>query len=585
VTDFSSEKEFRLRRGSHILGYIRQFSATEKVIFGILVIAMLISALAMAARSADGFMTEVPAHGGTLREGIVGLPRTVNPVLAVTDADKDLSALVYAGLMRSEGGSIIPDIAESYVVSDDGLNYTFNLRQGVRFHDGRELTAADVAFTIQKIQDPALKSPRRADWVNVAVSEISPTEIQFSLKQPYTPFITNTTVGILPKHIWGEVSDEQFIFSQYNIEPIGAGPYKISSISRDAGGIPTKYDLSVWRRYHGQEPHISTIVFNFFADEEKALAALHAGHVDSIGTISPVPAARLAAATAARYTVISTPLPRIFGVFFNQNQSTVLSDKIVRQALDLAVDRDSMVKTILSGYGDPIRGPLPPGTAGTSTPVDGSANIADAQELLEKNGWKINSSGIYEKKVGTSVRLLSFSLYTADVADLKQAADMVKASWTALGAKVELKVFEPSDLYQNIIRTRKYDALLFGEQIGKDRDLYAFWHSSQRNAPGLNVAMYTNSSADKLLEEIRSSKDDAVRAEKYRRFEQVVRTDIPAIFLYAPRFIYAVPKTLNLGRLDGMTVPSDRWNSIASWYVTTEKVWRIFAGDEAQVGI
>jgi peptide/nickel transport system substrate-binding protein len=139
-----------------------------------------------------------------------------------------------------------------------------------------------------------------------------------------------------------------------------------------------------------------------------------------------------------------------------------------------------------------------------------------------------------------------------------------------------VKTYEQNDLYQNVIRPRKYDALLFGEVIGKDRDLYAFWHSSQRNAPGLNVAMYANSKVDKLLEDIRTTSDETVRATKYAQFDSLVRADIPAIFLYLPEFVYAVPKSVHNIILGSLGVPSDRWNTVGTWYTETENVWKIF---------
>ncbi len=172
--------------------------------------------------------------------------------------------------------------------------------------------------------------------------------------------------------------------------------------------------------------------------------------------------------------------------------------------------------------------------------------------------------------------ILAFDIYTADSPDLKKAAESVKASWTAIGAQVGVKVFESSDLYQNVIRTRKYDALLFGQFIGKDRDLYAFWHSSQRISPGLNVSGYTNSKADKLLEQIRSTHDEVALASLYKQFDALLEDDLPAIFLYVPDFIYVVPKKLQGVKLGTVTVPSDRFESLSSWYLNTDGVWRIF---------
>jgi peptide/nickel transport system substrate-binding protein len=578
VTD-QPQKELRFKHGLNILNYIRQFSATEKFVFGFFVISALISMLIMANRLNNQFSTEVPAYGGTLREGVIGLPRNINPVLALSDVDRDLSALIYSGLTKYDNGKIVTDLAQSYKVSSDGLTYTFKLKPDLNFHDGSALTAEDISFTIQKIQDPAIKSPRRIDWTDVTVKVISPTEIQFVLKQPYSPFLTNTTIGIIPKHIWQAISDDKFIFNQYNIDPIGSGPYRVSSIIRDSVDIPTQYKLISSSKYYGKEPYIPTIIFNFFQDEASALNSLDKGLVDSISGLSPEAGQKIATDSAQAYTILSTPLPRIFSVFLNQDQAPVLSDKIVRQALDMSIDRNALIDTVLKGYGTAIQGPAP-FISSNLTPVKNltgsSTLIKDAQALLEKNGWK-NIGGVYNKKVAkTGTTTLAFDIYTLNSSDLKQTAELIKNTWDALGARVTVKIYESTDFYQNIIRTRKYDALLFGEVIGKDRDLYAFWHSSQRKSPGLNIAMYTNSKIDKILEDIRTTSDENTRAVKYNQFDQLIRSDIPAVFLYTPDFIYAVPKVLKHINLGTITIPADRWSEVEDWYIETEKVWNIF---------
>lgn len=578
------QKEFRIKRGDHILNYISKFSSTEKAIFGLFVMLAIFSAVALSINTSDQFKIEVPAVGGNLREGEIGLPRAINPIIAVSDVDRDIGALVYSGLTKYQDGSFVGDLADSWTVSKDGLTYDFILKNNLRFQDNKPLTADDVVFTIQKIQDPVLKSPRQADWANVTVKQVSASEIQFILKQPYSGFLSNTTVGIIPKHIWGTVSDDQFIFSQYNIQPVGSGPYVVNSISHDSGGIPTSYILSSWNGYYNQHPYISAITFNFYTDENNALSALNSGYIDSLPSIDPSSAAKLASNKAESYTVLNSPLPRVFGVFFNQNQAPILADPVIRTALDMATDRNAIINKVLYGYGVSTHGPIPRellrdiGLDLPSTFID-TADVAGAQALLEKNGWKKNSAGIYEKKSAkpkTASTTISFDIYTANSPDLVATAKMLKDQWAKIGVQVDVQVFEPSDLYQNIIRTRKYDALLFGEQIGKDRDLYAFWHSSQRNAPGLNVSMYTNSKVDALLSDIRSTSSTTVSMSDYTKLDQLIRGDMPAIFLYSPDFIYAVPKDLSGIHLDSIVIPSDHWDSIINWYLQTEKVWKIF---------
>ena len=572
------KKEFRLKGSEKLLGMIRAFSATEKVVFGFLTIIALISALIMAWKVNKSFLVPMPSHGGSFSEAIIGLPRSINPVLAFTDVDKDLSMLIFSGLMKYEDGELVGDLAKEYSISEDGLVYSFVLKDNLRFHDGTPLTTDDIEFTIQKVQDDALKSPRRADWASVTVKKISAAEIQFILKQPYAPFLSNTTLGIIPKHIWKNLDADQFIFSQYNIEPIGSGPYEIDSIGRNSSSVPEYYVLDTFNRYHNEKPYISAITVHFYPNEMEALDAYNAGIIDNFAGISPQEALRIAS-SSLESSILHTPLPRIFGVFFNQNNAPVLANKEVRQALDMALDKERIVMEVLHGYGISIDSPIPFGMVqATSTLKAGNKDAAKA--LLAKAGWLINAEGILAKKTATASQVLEFSIATTDAPDLKKTAEIIKEEWEDLGARVTIKVFEYGDLSQNIIKTRKYDALLFGEVVGKDLDLFAFWHSSQRNSPGLNLSMYVNSKVDALLENARVTADEEVRATSYKSFEKTIRDEVPAVFLYSPKYMYVVSTKIKGIGLRSITSSSDRWYGIDKWYIATDYVWKIFVKDQ-----
>lgn len=566
-------KEFHIKGSEKILATTKSFSATEKFIFGIFVLIATISSLTLALKANGLFLVPIPAHGGSYSEGVVGLPRYINPVLSFTDIDKDLSTLIYSGLMKYDDGKLVPDLAEKYEISEDGLVYTFTLKEDLKFHDGTLLTTDDVEFTIQKIQDSTIKSPRRADWVNISMKKVDERNIEFTLKQPYAPFLSNTTLGIIPKHIWSKVSPDQFIYSHYNIEPIGAGPYKLELIKHDNGGIPQYYKLSSFGRYNSDEAFIKSVFIHFYPNEKNAVEAYRSGVIEGLAGISPYEASGMSS-TTAKMRMLRSPLPRIFGVFFNQNQAPVLAQSEVRKALDLAVDKGLIIEKVLLGFGVPSNGPLP----ASSTQSSNTGSLEDAQKILSDAGWAMSESGVLQKRdsKGALKGTLEFSISTVDAPDLKEAAELVKEQWEKLGARITIKVFEYGDLYQNIIATRKYDALLFGEFIGKDLDLYAFWHSSQRNSPGLNVASYVNSRADKLLEEARSASNEDIRSEKYAQFEKIIQEETPAVFLYSPEFIYVLPdkvKGIKLGRISS---PSDRFEAINKWYVETSNVWKIF---------
>lgn len=557
------------------------FSPAERVIFGIFVVLLIISTAGLLQRINALFLVEVPARGGVLQEGIVGSPRFVNPLLALSDADRDLSMLIYAGLLKATpNGALIPELAERFTVSDDGLIYTFTIRADATFHDGTPVTADDILFTIQMAQDPALKSPKRANWEGVTVEKRGEREISFTLKQPYAPFLENATLGILPRHIWGDADAEQFPFSPYQIEAVGSGPYRVAGIKRGGSGLPILYELVPFEGYALGAPYIDRLIVRFYQNEEGLLAALQRGEIDAVSALTPQGAAGLP--NKDRFFIIRTPLPRVFGVFLNQNQAPIFAEKAVREALALAVDKNRLVEETLLGYGVPIDSPVPPRLldSGILETVDAAARRAEAETLLEKTKWVRNKeTGIRERISKKKTERLSFSLVTSNVPELRGSAEILKEMWSEIGIEVRVQVFETGDLNQNVIRPRKYDALLFGEIIGRDLDLFAFWHSSQRNDPGLNIALYANSSVDRLLEKARGTEEIIERLANYRAAIQKINADVPVVFLYSPEFIYVVPQTLQGLTLDHITIPSERFLQVEEWYLKTEKVWKIFAKD------
>jgi len=202
--------------------------------------------------------------------------------------------------------------------------------------------------------------------------------------------------------------------------------------------------------------------------------------------------------------------------------------------------------------------------------------LAEASEILTKAGWVKGEESGWTKKEKTGSQSLTFSIATGDAPELKAAAQMIVSDWTKLGAEVDLQIYETGDLNQNIIRPRKYDALFFGEVIGRNLDFYPFWHSSQRTDPGLNIATYVNSSVDKILEEARGTSDKEIRDEKYKEFADIIKEDQPVVFVYAPSFLYVLPSRIKGVEVGELTTPSERFSQIHTWYTDTNRIWNIF---------
>lgn len=572
VKRFSFPKERSIKRA------LRSFTIAERMVFNFLVAVFILSGLVLLLQVNNSFLTKVPVHGGSLTEGVVGNPRFINPVLAISEADKNLTTLVYSGLLRTDlDGNIVNDLAESFEVSPNGLSYTVSIAEDAVFHDGVPVTADDVIFTIQKATDPMIKSPRRGNWEGVTITKVDEKTLTFTLKTAYAPFVENLTMGILPRHIWKNVSEDEFAFSQFNTVPVGSGPYEVVSVERNSGGIPDYYELRSFQRARGGEPYIEKLVFKFYPSEGSLVRAWEDGDIQSVSGLSADEAKRLESQGA---NILTAPLPRVFGVFFNQSQSQALLDKSARAALDLAAPKERIIETVLNGYGTPIDGPLPAGLFSWTAEredISFDERLARASSTLASGGWVKNpQTGVLEKKAGNSTISLSFSISTGDAPELRLVAEELVTAWRELGADVQVEVYETGDLNQSIIRPRKFQGLLFGEVVGRNADVYPFWHSSQRNDPGLNIAMYANGRADKLLEAARSEQDKEAREESYKAFHNEIRADVPAVFLYSPSFIYIVPDKVKNVELRSLSTPQDRFLGIRNWYIEEAKVWKLF---------
>lgn len=561
------------------------FTPSERLILYGLTAILAASTLALIINISASVSTIVPTHGGSITEGEVGPARFINPVLTLSQPDEDLSALIFSGLMRSlPDGSVVPDLASGYSVSDDGTTYTFNIRSDARFHDGTKLTADDVVFTVQTIQTPEIKSPHRADWEGVAVSSPDPSTVVFKLPKPYAPFIFDTTLGILPKHLWQNVSAEEFPFSPLNTHPIGSGPYRVAHLDTDSTGSAVSYDLTPNSSFTLNAPYIDHIKFLFFSNDADMIDAFNAGKISALAGIAP---ADLHLITRTDTRTLTSPLPRTFGIFFNQTHAPVLADPSVRNALSAAVDKNALLQQVLGGYGVALSGPIPPGvlrnnkmdSSIASTTATVSAIGSDvAESILTHSGWSMSSStNTWIKGSGTKRSTLTFTLATADEPELVATAHALAQDWKAAGIDVQVQVYPLSELNTNVIRPRAYDAILFGEVVGREGDLFAFWHSSQRNDPGLNLAMYANTKADTALAQARSTIDQKSREKLYGQFATLVQKDNPAIFLYAPDFIYIVPTSVQGIGLGALTTPAERFLNVYQWYTNTERVWDVFA--------
>ncbi|MFH1180963.1 MAG: ABC transporter substrate-binding protein [bacterium] len=613
--------------------------------------------------------TEIkPARGGDYVEGVVGSPRLINPVYAPTnDVDRDLTQLIFSGLMTYDSqGKLVPDLAKEYKILENGKIYEFYLKDKLFWSDGEPLTADDIIFTIKTIQNPEFKSPIRASWLGVNIEKISSLAgegsggIKFRLSNPSAVFLENAALKILPKHVWQEISAQNFPLVNYNLKPVGSGPYRLKALRQDSEGKITSLTLEK-NPYSSSPPYVSEISFKFFNSEKELIDNFQKGKINGFVLTSPL------TNPTSNAAVYSLSLPRYFAVFFNPEKAKIFTQKEVRQALNYGTDKQAIIDEILNGGGKIVNSPILPDIYLFEIPEAPVFDAARAKELLEKAGFTALSSGdgarekivekeasfqfksslrmgsqnaevtelqkclakdpeVYPEKevtgyfgqktkaavvrfqekyadeilkssnlksgtgeVLTSTRKklneiclpasqekisLSFSLATVDQPQLMEVAKLLKEQWKDLGVKVNIESYGISQLEADVIKSRNFDALLFGEVLGAIPDPFPFWHSSQKKDPGLNLASYESKEADKLLEENRQNLDEDKRIESLEKFQDIIIASVPAVFLYNPNYLYFIPKEIKGFETKIITDPSNRFSDIKNWYIETKRAWK-----------
>ncbi len=521
-----------------------------------------------------------PDFGGTLVEGMVGEPRFINPLLTQTDSERDLVEIIFSGLVKYDGSSrIVPDLASRWEISEDGKTYEVFLRQDVFWHDGEKFTADDVIFTVAAAQNPDYKSSLRFNWQGIKAEKINDSQLALTLPNPYAPFLESLTLKILPRHIWQNVPAKSAHLAKFNTEPVGAGPYLVKSLQKDKQGSIKSYELAAFSRYFLGKPHIKSLKFIFFENEETLISALNKKEVAAAAGLR---AKSLEKIKKSGLTIFDLKMPRYYAVFFNPTRSRALNEPSVRQALNVGADKNRIIEKVLAGRGIAAHSPILPGFLGYGPDLKKyEYDPEGAKNILEKAGWrepeKTDESGtkIREKTIGKAKEptKLEVNLVMPQSPELIETATLIKEDWKNLGVKTNLLILPPDEIKESI-KQRSYEALIFGQIMNLDPDPFPFWHSSQKNDPGLNLAMYGAGSADKLLEEARQTLDETERAGKYEDFQKILIGDAPAVFLYSPDFLYAVNAKIKGINLDSVTLPSKRFGDINNWHIETKRVWK-----------
>ncbi len=587
------------------LKYIgRYLSGWERWLISLCSLIIIASLLLVGYKFYVNHLESVPAQGGEYAEALVGSPKYINSLYAsVSDVDSDLSSLIFSSLFkRGPSGKIVNDLAISHEISPDNKSYTIKIRSGVKWHNGGNLTVDDIIFTFSAIKDLQYKSPLRQSFSGVEIEKIDDQTIKFVLSEPYAAFLQLLTFGILPQEIWQPIPANAASLAEINLKPIGSGPYKFSSLVRDRSGNIRSYSLINNQDYYKSLPYLKKIVFKFYANFEEAINALNNNLVDGISYLPKKLKPDIVAQDSLNFFQLY--IPQLTAAFFNAKVIPALADKKVRQALAYGLDKNKIVSQVLEDNARIIDGPILPDSFAYFQDVKKyNYDIATATKLLDEAGWKLTEikpedlakaeldltnkdqavKNLAEQKIKMGAgnwrmkgsNYLQLEIITIDSQEYTAMVEAIAKYWQQLNIKVNLNFIAASQIQTEIIRPRNFSVLFYSELVGGDPDPYAFWHSSQLSAAGLNIADYANKEVDQLLEEARLTSDINVRIEKYKKFQQIIAEDVPAIFFYSPTYTYVQSKEVKGYNVKNILLPADRFTNIIDWYVKTNKrlVW------------
>ncbi len=515
--------------------------------------------------------TPAPVQGGVYTEALVGSLLRINPLLNFYNSpDRDISRLIFSGLVRFDSnGAPQPDLAETLGFSKDGTIYNVTLRKDARWHDGQPVTAADVIFTLDLLRKGSDIVPEDLQdfWKDVEAVKLSDQVLQFRLPEPFAPFPDFLAFGILPKHLLDGKTIDQMIDLNFNIQPVGTGPYRFDRLVVENGAIKGVV-LAAFKDYYGQKPYIDEIVFRYYTDAPAALQAYRDGQVKGIAHVSPeILPDVLAEPNLAVYTARQPEISMLLINMKNQD-AAVLQDVKIRRALLLGLNRQSIVDKLLHGQAVVADGPILPDTWAYYTSLKRVEYDPDAARvLLKEAGYTLPAEGdVVRKKGDVSLR---FELAYPDDEQHQAIAESIRANWTALGAEVSLAPVPYENLLKDRLEARNFQVVLVDLNLARtpDPDPYPFWDQAQA-AGGQNYSQWENRTASEYLEQARTSVNMQERAKFYRNFQILFNQDLPALPLYYPVYTYTVDREIQGVRVGPLFDTADRFSNITEWFLT-----------------
>lgn len=510
------------------------------------------------------------------REALIGRMQRLNPILATLNpVDRDISSLIFEGLTRvNEYGEPVPDLAESWVISSDGVEYVFRLRADVLWQDGMPFTAADVVYTIGLLQSSDFPGAKElgAFWRTVEVQPLDTHLVRFRLTQSFGKFLESLSIGMLPEHALRGTTAAQIAKHPINLNPIGTGPYQLEALRTDGNQI-VGVDLRVAPVYR-QRPEgqsglaIERLSFRLYNAFDEALNAFSAGDVDGLAGRDRTERAALLALPGAR---VHTALEPTLGVLiFNwaNEQTRFFREQRVRVGLQTGLDRSLLIDRHLGNMAVRADSPLIPGSWAYLPELPWpTPDVNTAHELLATANLRRGSSEATEEPSPSGI-LFSFGILVPDDPKLVNLAQEIAAQWSQLNISVSVEAVDQAT-YESRLDTGDFGAAIVELSLAgsADPDVYPFWDADQY-PDGKNYGGVDDRRIAEELERARSESSSINRKIRYERFQLDFIARAIAIPLYYPLFTYVTSTRVEGVQLGFTALPSSRFDTIQSWTIS-----------------
>ena len=506
-----------------------------------------------------------PASGGRYVEGVTGRPERLNPLFARPNSvEGDVSSLVFSGLVRlSPDGTPQPDLAERWEILGLGATYVFHLRHGIAWQDDARtpFTADDVVFTYNAIGDPAFKGdPTLAQVMQgVVVTARDAYTVEFRLEQPYGPFLSYLTVGILPEHLLKGLDANQLFNAEFNGRPIGTGPYRFRRAT------PNSIELETNSTYYLGPPKISSFEFRLYDNADDLSGAIRKGEVDGALLPADAPAAEVDFLRGdGRFSLHDLTGTSMLQVYLKLSLPQ-FEEADVRQALFRAINRQALIDEVAHGRGATADVGIPRASWAYTQQEVPAFDPGEAARILESAGWQRGRDGVRRK----GATRLAFTISTSNDPERVAVAENVAQQLRAAGADVQVQAIDAATFVEGTLLRRDFQAALAEIDPGPDPDPYPFWHSHQIASPGRNLSGYDDPRVDEALERGRSATEVQRRKELYQLFAGYLLTAMPALPLYAPAQTYIQNTRVQGFESSLLFTDASRFANVTQWYVKT----------------